>query len=717
MEISSLLGDILIKKDYTELKTSELSTKPGAVIGLYYSAHWCPPCRGFTPKLSSVYEEIKNDENKDFEVVFISSDSSEDEFKTYLNEMPWLAIPFDNDKVKDTCSEKFDVSGLPTLVLLNAEDGEVISTDGRSVIEEFGSTGFPFNETKLQECREEKKIKKQNVLAEMGSLSFMGPLVTIDENEITLDPETITNSCETLAIAFLFEDNDHGSSVVIKKLVDVQKDLGKERLGLMVIPLQDLEELQSESKDKMAGIPVVKSGEKAKEVIKRFEPICSTIEPPHVIVLKRDEKGSLKLCSEDAARNIYFTGAEGFPWSSEALDALKAKEAALKEELKARQKNLEFLSKEGKSLVQDKNGGYITLSKLQSNDVVGLYFSAHWCGPCRSFTPKLSKMYNDCKNQNKNFEVVFVSSDSNEVEFKEYYAEMPWSALSFDERNLKSALSEMFEVQGIPTLVLLTGKGEMIKDDASDIVSYGAEYFPWDDASVEKAKEIEAKKKLEKMKEAKEAEEKVALEQEKLGKIVLRRHIGNPSNVTIHVDHTVEFREFSTIVASSAVIPKGKKVFYEVTFKGYEETSRPVSQIGWAMEGFESSDEYGGDGVGDCKYSYGYDGQRQFKWHSGSDDWGKEFDPEDGTVLDVAADLTKGELQYGLNGDWNKPMGIAFDGIDTDIKLFPALTASDLKMGVNFGDNDFKYGPPDSSFVALKEAYTFPGSRDHYPLL
>lgn len=96
--------------------------------------------------------------------------------------------------------------------------------------------------------------------------------------------------------------------------------------------------------------------------------------------------------------------------------------------------------------------------KLSNNDrIVALYFSAHWCGPCRRFTPQLVETYNNLKSENHDVEIIFISSDSDEASFKNYFQEMPWLALPFDKRDEKAELSRYFEVSGIPTLVVLSG--------------------------------------------------------------------------------------------------------------------------------------------------------------------------------------------------------------------------------------------------------------------
>lgn len=67
--------------------------------------------------------------------------------------------------------------------------------------------------------------------------------------------------------------------------------------------------------------------------------------------------------------------------------------------------------------------------------MLGLYFSAHWCPPCRSFTPKLVEVYNELQKSGKNFEIVFCSSDRDEEGFKEYYETMPWKCVPFEDRD------------------------------------------------------------------------------------------------------------------------------------------------------------------------------------------------------------------------------------------------------------------------------------------
>ncbi len=65
-------------------------------IALYYGAGWCGPCHKFTPDLVAFYNEMKP-KCPDFEVVFVSRDSSAAEMDNYMAEMkmPWPALRYD----------------------------------------------------------------------------------------------------------------------------------------------------------------------------------------------------------------------------------------------------------------------------------------------------------------------------------------------------------------------------------------------------------------------------------------------------------------------------------------------------------------------------------------------------------------------------------------------------------------------------------------------
>lgn len=58
----------LVKKD-GEVPYTSLT---GKTVFFYFSASWCPPCRGFTPQLIEFYDKYAKDKN--FEVVLIPWD-------------------------------------------------------------------------------------------------------------------------------------------------------------------------------------------------------------------------------------------------------------------------------------------------------------------------------------------------------------------------------------------------------------------------------------------------------------------------------------------------------------------------------------------------------------------------------------------------------------------------------------------------------------------
>ena len=79
-DLVQLLGPTLLKKVGGVIQEVPTAAElEGKVVGIYFSAHWCPPCRGFTPILSDIYNDLGTGEDK-FQIVFVSSDRNEQAF-------------------------------------------------------------------------------------------------------------------------------------------------------------------------------------------------------------------------------------------------------------------------------------------------------------------------------------------------------------------------------------------------------------------------------------------------------------------------------------------------------------------------------------------------------------------------------------------------------------------------------------------------------------
>lgn len=107
--------------------------------------------------------------------------------------------------------------------------------------------------------------------------------------------------------------------------------------------------------------------------------------------------------------------------------------------------------------------------------VIALYFSANWCGSCKSFTPQLAKLYNEVNKDGKQLEVIFVSGDEEEEDFNSYYKHMPWLAIPFEQEDERADIGEGYKAASVPYIVLIDKNGKVKKDKANqDIMVKGA---------------------------------------------------------------------------------------------------------------------------------------------------------------------------------------------------------------------------------------------------
>ncbi|CAB9496398.1 RING finger and SPRY domain-containing protein 1 [Seminavis robusta] len=165
--------------------------------------------------------------------------------------------------------------------------------------------------------------------------------------------------------------------------------------------------------------------------------------------------------------------------------------------------------------------------------------------------------------------------------------------------------------------------------------------------------------------------------------------------------------DFSTLVLFlDKEVPKGDKKKSSILYYEVKVVTGGLAQIGWAnvtTSDFKPNTEEG-DGVGDDKGSFGYDGSRALKFHNGAEEAYDKSQWKAGDVVGCQYNVKTGEVSYSLNG---KDLGVAFTFSDpTKTVLFPALSCNGGEiLELHVAKEDMEHLPTKDSekYIAVQD--------------
>ena len=153
---SKLLQLVMI--DEKQAKVQPLSTTDALrnkeVVGIYFSADWCPACVQFTPELVQFHKKVNQRRKDRFAIVWVSRCRDINAYSQYMASIPdFHALPPEEAMGPrgEQLMRKYGVKGIPSLILLDAETGSIITKEGRNKVpQDKAGIGFPWRNPLVQ---------------------------------------------------------------------------------------------------------------------------------------------------------------------------------------------------------------------------------------------------------------------------------------------------------------------------------------------------------------------------------------------------------------------------------------------------------------------------------------------------------------------------------------------------------------------------------------
>jgi len=467
---SSLLGSDLLEA--SNLKAVSTSSIEGKVVGLYLSRHSCDGCLANTAELADIYTYYKG-QGKPLEIVFLSCDSDIEAYTEYVQQMPWLALPYDErwlNFVKQYVSGSFK---LPALHLFDC-NGSLISHQGLELLMEDpeGITldwlfENAYSEPVINSEQASNALMYSNTKDFKNSVQASSPTKCAGSFFTTLLGSDLINTAHaevvsTLTIEdkvvglFLSRRDCPGCLDTTKRLADVYKNYKSQGKPLEIVYVSGDYDFVSFN-EYITMMPWL-----AVPYDDSWLDFVSNLHLPALHLFGCD--GSM---ISHQGLELLFSDPEGttMPWLSASVqgqfNVLVSTGTLCTGSF--------FTALLGPDLLDPLRSKVIPTSTIETK-VIGLFLSRHSCDGCQDATAKLVDIYEKYKAKKEPFEIVFLSGDFNVESYTAYVKEMPWVALPYDAswRELLTGLTA--EGLQLPALHLFDCNGKLISHEGLDLL-------------------------------------------------------------------------------------------------------------------------------------------------------------------------------------------------------------------------------------------------------